>query len=216
MTSQRSPKAQPESRVLVPVKDFRQAKGRLADALGPRERAELAQALATRVVSAALPLGVSVICDDTAVAEWAEGLGAEVLWCPGVGLNGAVSNGVQQMRERALDRVVISHADLPAAADFSDLVAVSGVVIVTDHRGDGTNVISLPTSAAFRFSYGPGSRGRHVVEAKRCALTAVVRTDPRLSWDVDNPEDLSVPADWIRDPTITQIPHLRPCSGPPV
>ncbi len=214
MTSQRSPNPQPGSRVLVPVKDFRQAKGRLSEALDREQRAELARALATRVISAAMPIGVSVICDDVDVANWAESLAAEVLWCPGVGLNGAVAEGVSIMRQREIGRVVVSHADLPAALDFSDLVNRTGIVIVTDHRGDGTNVISLPTRPEFDFAYGPGSRTRHVAEARRLGLEVQVRTDDRLSWDVDQPEDLSVPETLSGDPSISRIPHLRPNPGP--
>ncbi|MFV1989724.1 MAG: 2-phospho-L-lactate guanylyltransferase [Acidimicrobiales bacterium] len=214
MTSQRSPNTHPESRVLVPVKDFRQAKGRLSEALNREQRAELAQALAARVIAAAMPLGVSVICDDINVANWAESLAAEVLWCPGTGLNGAVAEGVAIMRRREIDRVVVSHADLPAALDFTDLATGPGVIVVTDRRGDGTNVISLPTQPTFSFAYGPGSRARHVSEAQRLGLGIQVRSDARLSWDVDNPEDLRVPTTWSSDPSIGRIPHLRPNAGP--
>ena len=31
-----------------------------------------------------------VACEDEAVASWADAIGAEVLWTPGLGLNGAV------------------------------------------------------------------------------------------------------------------------------
>jgi 2-phospho-L-lactate guanylyltransferase (CobY/MobA/RfbA family) len=42
----------------------------------------------------------------------------------------------------------------------------------------------------FRFSYGPGSFRRHAAEARRLGLGWRVVRDPRLSRDVDRPEDL--------------------------
>ena len=47
--------------VLVPVKAFAEAKLRLAPALDPAHRAELARAMATHVVNSAAPLPVAVV-----------------------------------------------------------------------------------------------------------------------------------------------------------
>ena len=58
--------------VLVPVKAFRDAKGRLSEALSPQERAELSRSMAATVVQAAAPLPVWIVCDDDDVAEWAD------------------------------------------------------------------------------------------------------------------------------------------------
>jgi 2-phospho-L-lactate guanylyltransferase len=57
--------------VLVPVKAFAEAKLRLAPALPPLARAELAKAMATAVLDAARPLPTAVVCDDLDVAAWA-------------------------------------------------------------------------------------------------------------------------------------------------
>ena len=57
--------------VLIPVKAFRDAKGRLSDVLSPDERAELSRPMAAAVVRAASPLAVWIVCDDDDVAEWA-------------------------------------------------------------------------------------------------------------------------------------------------
>src|SRR4249920_2864629 len=70
--------------VLVPVKDFRQAKLRLAGILSPDDRRSLAQSMATRVIDAARDLPTFVVCDDETVAAWADALGAGVLWRPGL------------------------------------------------------------------------------------------------------------------------------------
>ncbi len=57
--------------MLVPVKAFADAKQRLGPALSSRDRQELVRAMAERVLDAAAPLPVAVVCDDTEVADWA-------------------------------------------------------------------------------------------------------------------------------------------------
>ena len=183
--------------VLVPVKAFAEAKARLAEVLSPESRIELARTMASTVVTAAAPLPVWVVCDDDAVRRWAESVGAQVLWKPGRGLNGAVTEGVADLRASGVNVVIVAHADLPHAEDLSVVDGDGDVCIVPDRHEDGTNVIRLPTGVGFTFSYGPGSFHRHVAEAERLGLRVVVRHDDRLAWDVDRPEDLAVP-EWIR------------------
>ena len=182
--------------VLVPVKAFADAKVRLAPALDPRARARLARAMAATVVAAAHELPVAVVCDDQAVADWATDLGCEVLWRPGLGLNGAVTDGVATLAAAGVDRVVVAHADLPHARDLRPAAGRpgDGIALVPDRREDGTNVIALPAGCGFAFAYGPGSFARHRAEAERLGLDVVVVRERTLSWDVDVPEDLEVPA----------------------
>lgn len=185
--------------LLVPVKAFEQAKGRLAGVLTPRGRVDLAQRMAAVVLSAAGNLAVHVVCDDEGVAAWAAAAGATVLWCPGRGLDQAVADGVLALRRAGFERAVVAHADLPAARSFEALTSsdssdgddsYDGVIIVPDRREDGTNVISLPTGAGFHFRYGSGSFARHQAEARRLGLAVRVIRDATLGFDVDTPADL--------------------------
>jgi len=185
--------AAPDTAVLIPVKAFADAKARLAPALDPPERAALARSMATTVLRAAAPLNVWVVCDDDAVAGWATQAGADVLWKPGRGLNGAVAEGVADLARRGVARVIVVHADLPHARDLTHLADRSGITLVPDRRDDGTNVIVLPTDSGFEFAYGPGSFGRHVDEAHRRSDLVHVEHDERLGWDVDVPADLDTP-----------------------
>jgi 2-phospho-L-lactate/phosphoenolpyruvate guanylyltransferase len=176
--------------VLVPVKAFAEAKRRLAPALPPAERADLARSMAEKVVAAAGPLPVAVVCDDNGVAAWARQLGALVIWEPERGLNRAVEAGVERLGTAGATRVTVSHADLPLATDVAWLGGFDGVTLVPDRRRDGTNVICVPTSVGFCFSYGPGSFQRHEQEAQRLGLAVRVVDEPLLAWDVDLPADL--------------------------
>lgn len=179
--------------VVVPVKAFSQAKLRLAPALSPEARTILARQMATRVVEAAAPLAVTVVCDDPAVRQWAGEVGAAVHWTPGLGLDGAVAAGVDAVAAAGADRVVVVHADLPLATGLGHVVGTTGVVLVPDRHRDGTNVIALPAASGFRFRYGPGSFERHRHEARRLGLAVEVRPDAELGWDVDLPADLHLP-----------------------
>jgi 2-phospho-L-lactate guanylyltransferase len=180
--------------LLVPVKAFAQAKQRLAGHLAPRARVELAMAMAATVLQAAGGLRTAVVCDDEDVRAWAEGQGAEAIWTPGLGLNGAVAAGVAHLARRGVDRVVVAHADLPLAADLSWVAATDGVTLVPDRHGDGTNVACIPADAGFQLAYGPGSFTAHRREARRLGLVLRIVPDARLGWDVDVPADLDVPA----------------------
>jgi 2-phospho-L-lactate guanylyltransferase len=189
------PPSPPTVAVLVPVKAFHEAKLRLAPALDASERAELARTMASTVVLAAAPLPVFVVCDDDTVAGWAREVGAEVLWKPGRGLNGAVNEGVAELAGLGVARAVVAHADLPHATALAWVADGDGVTLVPDRRDDGTNVVALPTRSGFAFSYGPGSFARHRAEADRLGLAVRVVRDRPLGWDVDVPDDLAVP-DW--------------------
>ena len=180
--------------VVVPVKAFTQAKVRLAPRLEPAARAELARTMAARVLRAARPLAVVVVCDDEEVRAWTERHGAEALWTPDLGLNGAVEAGVAHVQRRGIERAIVAHADLPLATELAWLAAFDGVSLVPDRHGEGTNVACVPTAAGFRFAYGPGSFAAHRAEAARLGLVTRLVPDPRLGWDVDVPADLDLPA----------------------
>lgn len=151
--------------------------------------------MADHVLAVAGPLPVSVVCDDTEVADWAAAGGAQVEWTPGLGLNGAVQEAVERLRSRGVTRVIVAHADLPFARDLGALAMADTdeAVLVPDRRGTGTNVLSVPTAAGFTFAYGVGSFTHHLVEAERCGLRMRVVDSEHLGWDVDEPADLRVP-----------------------
>lgn len=182
--------------VLVPVKRFSEAKLRLAPALSPQRRAELARTMAERVIASAGGLPVAVVCDDREVAAWARDQGALVIWEPGRGLNGAVTEGVARLAAAGAEFVVVAAGDLPLASDLRWVTERwspegLGVTIVPDRRHDGTNVIGVPTDPPFGFSYGPGSYARHLAEAEGLGLQVRVVHDSPLAWDVDFPADLA-------------------------
>ena len=180
--------------VLLPVKAFTEAKLRLAPALDSERRRALARTMATQVLRAAGRLPVAVVCDDTEVAAWARDHHALVVWEPERGLNRAVEAGVERLAAEGARRVIVAHADLALARDLAWVGAFAGVTIVPDRRDDGTNVVCVPATAGFTFSYGPGSFARHGAEARRLGLALRVVREPTLGRDVDLPSDLALTA----------------------
>ncbi len=176
--------------ILLPVKAFDRAKGRLAPVLDGEERSALARALADVVVAANGTEDLYVACDSGEVADWAVHAGAYVLWTPGLGLSGAVISSVAHLGTLGYDLVVVAHADLPLMTSLREFGTPGTVTLAPDRVLDGTNVAAVPPSAGFRFAYGPGSFARHRAEATRVGLPLRVVYDPALAADVDVPADL--------------------------
>lgn len=197
--------------VLVPVKRFTAAKGRLTGVLDDGDRARLAEWMATRVVEVTLlghEVPTFVACDDEAVASWASGLGAEVLWSAGLGLNGAVDDAVDRVTSLGFDHLTVTHADLPLPDALIGVARPGTVTFVPDRRSDGTNVMSFPAQAPVRASYGGGSFRRHLAQAMaRDDVPVEVRFDPELSLDLDTVRDLTHPL--IREVLPTWLPTIQ-------
>ena len=190
--------------MLIPVKDFRQAKARLAGVVPAEDRIRLARWTADLVVAAAAPLPVFVACDDPDVATWAESAGATVLWRPSVGLNAAVLDGIAALADAGIEHVIVAHSDLPVPSPLAAVVLTGGVVLVPDGRSDGTNVLAVPTRCGFQPAYGSQSFRRHLAHVLGLGLPVRVHRDSRLALDLDTPDDLfhpiiakALPA-WLR------------------
>jgi len=184
--------------VVVPIRSFDSALSRLAGVLGEARCRDLMLLMAHRVVAAADPMPVHVATDDAEVAAWATDLGASVVAAGRPGLTTAVSTAVDHLAAAGVERAVVAHADLALARSLRPAVG-PGLTIVGDRQRDGSNVVCVPTGAGFRFSYGPGSFGRHVAEAERLGLEVSVVDDDSLSIDIDHPEDLRHLPEDLRD-----------------
>ena len=185
----RQPVEEPTTAVIVPIRSFVGALSRLTGILGETRCRDLMRLMASRVVAAADGLPVHVATDDAEVADWASGLGAAVVPAGRPGLTIAVSTAVDKLASAGFERVVVAHADLVLARTLRPAVG-PGLTIVPDRQQDGSNVLCVPAAAGFRFSYGPGSFGRHVAEAHRLGLGVTVVEDDSLAADIDHPEDL--------------------------
>ena len=166
-------------------------------ALDAAARAALARDMADIVLAAAAPLPVSVVCDDVHVRTWAESVGADVIWTPGLGLNGAVQAGRGRARRPRGRAVVVAHADLPLATSLAWVAATDGrhprarPPPRRHQRAGGAHrprASASPTAAA----RSPATVPRPCGSGSRSASCAT----PGLGWDVDFPADLALPAHY--------------------
>jgi 2-phospho-L-lactate guanylyltransferase len=187
---------------IIPVKSFRSAKGRLADALDTERRRRLSVALAGHVATSAeaadvLPL---VVTSDAEVAEWATSAGFPTLADPGLGLNAAAATGVD-WAIRARSSWLVIHSDLPLLTP-TDVEAVakpleSGGTSLAPSTDGGTSAIG--GHGPFDFAYGVSSFHRHL---RRLPQTSIV-VRAGLALDIDSPDDLRTAitasaGDWLR------------------
>lgn len=178
--------------VVIPVRSFALGKARLAAQLDSAGRSDLALRLADRAAAAAGELPAVVVSSAADVRDWAHARGLDVIDDPG-SLDEAAAAGRGWVEARGCARAVIVHADLPLARTLAPLAhdrARPIVAAVPCHRDDGTNVLSVPVEAPFRFAYGPGSFRKHAAEARRLGLGFRVVRDADLAFDVDVPDDL--------------------------
>ncbi len=177
--------------VLVPLKSFAAAKGRLGTSLTENEREDLMRTLAAGVLAAARDFPRFVVCNSRAVAEFALTHDAQVIWRGG-GLSPAVQAAVDQLDHEGVRRVIVTHGDLASPDGFETFDRTDNRVIVgTDRHADGSNIVSIPTGTGFRFAYGVGSMRKHADEAARLDLPCEIINDT-MGLDVDTPEDLAL------------------------
>ena len=172
--------------VLIPVKRFAAAKGRLTGVLADDDRATLARWMATRVVDVVAEVPTYVACDDDAVAAWARERGAQVIWGAGLGLNGAVDDGVDRITAAGFDHVLVTHADLARPAGLLDVVRAGCITLVPDRRHDGTNVMSFPTRTPLRArptaaDRSPATSRRHWPSTRWNSKSVPTPTCPSIS-----------------------------------
>jgi len=187
--------------IIIPIKSFKGAKERLAVALNATERHQLAMYTASRVIAAATPFPVFVVCDDDEVAHFALDHGAVVVHQQNSGLNNAVRLGLDAARDAGYNLGIIAHGDLPLATHFDHLweepTPNTTIGLVSDKVMDGTNVLVIATDIDFTFHYGPGSFRAHCAEAIRRGYDLRIIDDSALAVDIDTPADLvHLPVGW--------------------
>jgi 2-phospho-L-lactate guanylyltransferase len=204
---------------IVPIKRFALAKQRLSSVATLAERAELACAMADNLLeeltASRVVNGCTVVTAESTIAERARGFGFTVLTDPPAwGLNAAVGAGLAMLPPK-VDSVVV-HADLPLfrAAEFDDVARLhlSGIgqrmTLVTDRRGDGTNLRFLSGGAAIPPLYGPASAWRHRDAAFAESVPWIaVRSQP-LSLDCDTPSDIAMILAAGGDRLASRMRHL--------
>src|SRR5262245_51777051 len=184
--------------VLLPVKDFQNAKQRLAGAFDAAARANLARAMLADVLDAVaqstIPQRVVVFTASAEVAQLAGEFGFEVVIETLVnGHSAAVNLVVEQLLPNATQIFSIA-GDLPRLRsqeiDFVMNNAMEPITILPSRDGTGTNGILFLPPARIQMEYGEGSFSRHMSKASAAGHRAQVLNIPGIAFDIDTPEDV--------------------------
>jgi 2-phospho-L-lactate guanylyltransferase len=200
--SEQQSELQPAIRaLLLPIKDLRNAKQRLAGVLTAEERFGLAQAMLDDTIRAVSQVQhaekIFVITNYEPAIETAAKYGWEVLREEHqVSESASVDFASGFCARRGITSLLRLPLDLPLAqsGDIDDLLlaeyAAPAVVMVPSRDGTGTNAIRRTPPTLFPSHFGPNSFAKHCTEAGRAGAEIIVRRNPRLEMDVDDETDL--------------------------
>lgn len=185
--------------ILVPVKNLKQAKQRLAPVLDQAARTELAQAMLHDVVDAlaswqSRPEVAIVSCDSFALALASRYDFEIIADHKNSGETDAIEMATGVCEMRGLDTLVIP-ADIPLIQPW-ELQAIMGAapevgsVLVPAGDGRGTNAVLRRPAALFPLRFGNDSFGPHLAAAQATGTSCVVLSLPGIAVDVDHPADL--------------------------
>jgi len=187
--------------LLLPVKDLRNAKKRLAGVLTPQERYGLAQAMLADTIRAIQRVRnaerIFVITNYQPVLDVAEENGWEILReGRQISESDSVDAGSKICEERGVRALLRLPLDLPLIQprDIDELLAIDckspAMTIVPSRDGTGTNALLRTPPTLFPSHFGEGSFAKHLAEAAHARAEVLIRRNPRLEMDVDDESDL--------------------------
>jgi len=208
-------------RLIVPMKSLAEGKSRLRSVLTDEARRQLNYGLLLRILTAASEFPGStrtaVISECADVLGVAAAMGALPLrQAPGSNLNDALKQGVDALRERSGDAILIAAADLPliTADDLKKMADIGRgereVVVWTDKHRRGTNALYLPNDVTLSFQFGHDSCAKHYREGVAATGGASIEIDPHIAFDIDTADDLR---QWCDSGDALALDALRDVEG---
>ena len=187
--------------LLLPIKDLRNAKQRLAGILRPGERFTLAHAMLADTIRAVRGVQhagrIFMVTNYEPAMKAARENGWEIL--PEerqISESVSVDAASRQCEERGVTAVLRLPLDLPLvqSRDIDELLvaecAAPAMLIVPSRDGTGTNAILRTPPTLFPSHFGTGSFAKHCGEAERAGVRILKRRNLRLELDVDDEADL--------------------------
>ncbi|HKT86953.1 MAG TPA: 2-phospho-L-lactate guanylyltransferase [Candidatus Sulfotelmatobacter sp.] len=212
--------------ILIPVKEFHEAKKRLASHFGPADRAALAEAMCQDffdvVAATRCADRVFVISKEPMALSRARKFGWEtIVETTQISESDSVDAGSRHCADRGIEALLRLPIDLPLVeptdidAVFQHLDAAPSVVVVPSGDGTGTNALLRTPVMLFPSHFGPNSFPQHLAEAQKCGARTYVYRNSRLELDIDELEDLrklgnrlkqgSATANWLMDHDLCSI-----------
>lgn len=189
--------------LIIPVKDFDNAKQRLDGCLGRRERAGLYRAMLEDVLACVKQVprlaGVFLVTRDPEAMRLATAFGAQVIEEPeNRSHSDAVQWGIDRLLKEGVDTLFTLPGDVPliTPAEVNALIDshVQGSAFTIapsrDRRGSNAVLCSPPDVVPLRF--GADSFYRHLDLARRSGVEPAVVSLPGVALDIDTPADLEL------------------------
>jgi 2-phospho-L-lactate guanylyltransferase len=186
--------------ILVPVKDLKNAKQRLAAILDQAARTQLAQAMLEDVLEAlaswsARP-GVALVTRDPFGLQLASRFDFEVIMDhANTSETDAIAMATHICETRHVESTLVIPADIPfiAQEELAQIYAsapAQGSVLVPASDGRGTNAAFRRPAGLFPLRFGNDSFQPHLAAAEATGMPCVVLKLAGIGIDVDNPADL--------------------------
>ncbi|MBI3990433.1 MAG: 2-phospho-L-lactate guanylyltransferase [candidate division NC10 bacterium] len=186
---------------LVPVKELRRAKRRLAPLLSPEERWALSLVMLQDTLAALSNVEglnrLAVVTSDQTVVELARKAGAIVIQEDEQrSERHSVDQAADILKARGARSLLVIPADAPFCSGgevrclLEKAAAEPSITLVPSRDGKGTNAIlkSPPDVIPSRFGYD--SLRAHIAEARKRGVSYEILELPSLSLDIDEVEDL--------------------------
>ena len=185
---------------VLPVKNFENAKTRLAPALSPEERRALFRLMVEDVLAAMVSsslAGVLVLTNEPEVSDLAGRYGARAVGEPeNLGQSQAVARAMRILESEDVRAAVQLPGDIPAisSAEINAIVAAHGegrkkaMTIVQAHDFRGSNALAVSPPTLIRFHFGHDSFEPHLAEARGIGVEPLILTGlPGIALDIDTP-----------------------------
>jgi 2-phospho-L-lactate/phosphoenolpyruvate guanylyltransferase len=202
----------PAVTAIVPLKGLAAAKSRLAPALAPERRQQLAVTMLEHVLAVcrAAPSveAVLVVAGDTMGAEVAGAAGARVVRQVGTGLPAALELADAALEGAAATLVVAADLPLLSPEDVEAVCAAGAVgpaVVVAPTRDGGTGGLLRRPGGVIPTAFGPGSASAHRRLAAAAGILPSVVDRDGFALDVDTAGQLRAAAQ--------RTPALLPYAG---
>lgn len=187
--------------VVIPVRDFADAKSRLEPLLGASRRAAVARWLCERTLRffrERMPeQDVLVVTASDTIAQLASSYGAAVLReSHSTGMSAAAQLAAEWSRAQGYDSQLLIPADI-AQLDEAELRALINhprpvpSVLISPAHDRGTNALLTTPPDILPFQFGLNSSDQHWNAAHRRGITCSLIHLPKLRFDIDTPADFS-------------------------
>jgi 2-phospho-L-lactate/phosphoenolpyruvate guanylyltransferase len=188
--------------LLIPVKDLSTAKQRLADALSPSQRSQLAEAMLRDVMTAAAGvlarIEVALITGDARAQHLAREFGFGVIEdTRNEGETAAIEMATAWCELRGYDTTVVVPGDIPLIASDElhrvlDAAPAEGAVFVPAYDGRGSNCILRRPASLIPLRFGNDSFLPHCEAMHKTGRELVILEMPGIGLDIDNPHELDL------------------------